>query len=196
MVKITNVFGDEYEGVQDNAIFQKVYGKQVRRKRYTQSKPPSPKQLQVQQRFKDAITWIKTLDPSTKKYIKRYFTDSDLSSTPNFPKTWYTYAKFLYITSPSYKQSSDDLNTYIIKHPALSSIQFLDSLGSVTDSMDNLTDFSIGKITTKYTVTPLETTSRIRIITYPGVVKDIVLLPFTEQLKYYDIKYFDSRYFV
>lgn len=195
MVKITNVFGDEYKGVQDNAIYQLHYGKQIRRKGYTESKTPSPKQLQVRQRFKDSTTWYKGLDFDIKKDIKAYFAKHDLSNIKGYPKTWYTYITYIYISNPTIRTSPTDSNVILINHPAIEKVQYFDSLGNEILVEDDLTDFSQDKVCEKYEGNfPLNATG-LKVTTFAGLTKSYGISPPAPTTIYFDSDYFDSDYF-
>lgn len=72
MVKITNVFGDEYKGRQGNAVYQKKYGKQIRRVWDGKKRNTAPAQEEQKARFRQAHAWIKQLTSEEVEGLKTF----------------------------------------------------------------------------------------------------------------------------
>jgi len=82
MVKVTNVMGDEYKGRQGNAVYQKFYGKQVRRLWDGKKKNKAPGQEEQKKRFKIGNALWKSLTEEEKKALKEYLRDAGINLTP------------------------------------------------------------------------------------------------------------------
>ena len=82
MVKIKNVFGDEYKGKQKHAVYQKRYGKQIRRIKEDKKANKAPGQVEQQQRFKIGISWYKGLSYFEKEGLKLFLNEQGISLTP------------------------------------------------------------------------------------------------------------------
>jgi len=89
MVRIQNKQGDFKRGKQDSAVYQGFYGKQIRRKREDKKKTKSQKQLEVQQRFRDGLTFARSLSLAERETIESYIESHKLSLT------WHNYAKLI-----------------------------------------------------------------------------------------------------
>lgn len=195
MVKIVNVFGDVLTGVSGPAIYQRHYGKQIRRKGYKQTKPPSAGQLAVRSRFSSAINWVKGLSADERLDIKEYYKSSSLAYRKTLPKTWYNYAKLLYLADPELAESDLQPGDYVIKHPAILSIEQYDTFHVLISAVENLTDFSEDSVCNEYTLTALPESAILRVYTYPGLYKEFAIAPVSTELMYYDIRYYDGTYF-
>jgi len=82
MVKIKNVFGDEYRGKQKHAVYQKRYGKQIRRIKEDKKANRAPAQLEQQRRFKIGISWYKSLSYFEKEGLKLFLNERGIGLTP------------------------------------------------------------------------------------------------------------------
>ena len=82
MVKIKNVFGDEYRGKQKHAVYQKRYGKQIRRLKEDKKANRAPAQLEQQRRFKIGISWYKSLSYFEKEGLKFFLDQRGITLTP------------------------------------------------------------------------------------------------------------------
>ncbi len=86
MVKIRNIFGDEYKGKQGNAVYQKRYGRQIRRLRDGRKRNNSPAQEEQKARFRQAHAWVKSLSTQEIEGLKRFVAE-------HYPElTWQQYA--------------------------------------------------------------------------------------------------------
>lgn len=195
MVKIVNEFGDVLTGKCSNAIYQKHYGRQIRRKGYKEKKQPSPAQLKQRNKFKDAIAWTKSLTTEERIGLKNYYETSKLGYQKNMPVNWYNFAKYVYIKSPTFTILDPTNQTYQIKHPSILKITEKASDGSIINIIDNLSDYENGIITDNYTGTPNIITNIIEVMTMPGLLFEYIISPYTATSKYFDSKYFDIQYF-
>lgn len=194
MVKITNEYGDKYTGKLGNAIYQKVHGQQVRRKSYKQTKDPSPSQLQVRTKFKEAIAWIKTLTSNQKTGLKSYYKTSRLGYDPAYPVNWYNFAKWLYIKNPYYELLNIYTNEYKIHHPGILKITEKDLQGTVMFTDDNLSSLEGGAFCTNYHKTANVFASFIELTLVTGQIFTYPITPPITSLIYCDILYCNPIY--
>ena len=194
MVKIENEYGDVLTGKSGNAIYQKFYGQQIRRKAYKQTKPPSKAQQNIRQKFKDALAWIKTLTYEQKNALKTYYRNSKLSYDPNYPVNWYNFAKLIYIKNPTFEILNESNNQYRILHPAIKKIEEKSSSGLLLFSVDNLSSFIDQNYTEHYEHTPETITSQITLTTLSGLEYNYIIGELLEELIYCDIRYCDPNY--
>ncbi len=89
MVKIKNKHGDFKKGRQGRGVYQGFYGKQIRRKHEGEKKNKSPKQLEVQQRFREGLAFAESLSEVEKLTIINYI------ETRGLKLTWHNYAKLI-----------------------------------------------------------------------------------------------------
>jgi len=82
MVKIRNIYGDEYKGKQKHAVYQKKYGKQIRRLKEEHKANRAPAQLEQQRRFKIGISWYKSLSYFEKEGLKLFLNEQGINLTP------------------------------------------------------------------------------------------------------------------
>jgi len=82
MVKIRNVYGDEYRGKQKHAVYQKRYGKQIRRLKEEHKRNDSPAQREQQRRFRVGLSWYKSLSYEEKEGLKFFLDQQGISLTP------------------------------------------------------------------------------------------------------------------
>lgn len=88
MVKVTNLYGDIAIGAVDKvAVYQRFYGKSVRRKWDGKKKNTQPQQLLVQQRFRNGIDFASSLSVDERKFLSEYVEAHGLKMT------WQNYAK-------------------------------------------------------------------------------------------------------
>jgi hypothetical protein len=88
MVKVTNAYGDIAIGAVDEvAVYQRFYGKSVRRKWDGKKKNTQPQQLLVQQRFRNGIDFASSLSIDERKFLSEYVEAHGLKMT------WQNYAK-------------------------------------------------------------------------------------------------------
>lgn len=82
MVKIKNVFGDEYKGKQKNAVYQKRYGKQIRRIKEDKKRNDAPAQREQQRRFRVGVAFYKSLTAEEKQALKEWLNERGITLTP------------------------------------------------------------------------------------------------------------------
>jgi len=82
MVKIRNIYGDEYRGKQRNAVYQRKYGRQIRRIKEDKKANRAPAQLEQQRRFKIGISWYKSLSYFEKEGLKLFLNERGITLTP------------------------------------------------------------------------------------------------------------------
>jgi len=81
MVKIKNVYGDEYRGKQKHAVYQKRYGKQIRRLKEDKKANRAPGQKEQQRRFKVGLSWYKSLSYEEKEGLKFFLDQRGITLT-------------------------------------------------------------------------------------------------------------------
>jgi hypothetical protein len=180
MVKIDNIFGDVKTGVQDNAIYQKHYGRQIRRSGYKENKTPSPRQLKQRQLFKDAVEWVRGLSGSEKRSIKEYYKKSYSSWTPGQPSTWYNYAKNFFLLRPRFVLDVALSTKYSLFHPAILKVEEIDGDGNVIYLADNLTVLELDVFSDKFSHRANSGCAMVRVTTLPGLVFEYTLKAFEE----------------
>lgn len=72
MVKVKNVFGDEYKGKQGNAVYQKFYGKQIRRLWDGRKKNDAPGHKKQQERFRVGLSFWSSLTREQREFLRGY----------------------------------------------------------------------------------------------------------------------------
>ena len=82
MVKIRNVFGDEYKGRQGNAVYQKFYGRQVRRLWDGRKKNKAPGQEEQKKRFKIGLAFWSSLSQTEREFLRQYVREHYETLTP------------------------------------------------------------------------------------------------------------------
>jgi len=194
MVKVENEYGDVLTGKSGNAIYQKFYGQQIRRKAYKQTKPPSKAQQNIRQKFKDALAWIKTLTYEQKNALKTYYRNSKLSYDPNYPVNWYNFAKLIYIKNPTFEILNESNNQYRITHPAIKKIEEKSSTGVTLYIIDDLSSFEDEQYTESYNHIPVIGTTQIILTTLSGLQFSYLEGEITTELIYCDISYCDPNY--
>jgi hypothetical protein len=89
MVKLTNKGGDFKQGRQGPAVYQGFYGKGMRRTLKPKKNNTSQKQIQVQERFKEGLTFAESLSDIEKQTIIGFIKLHGLKLT------WHNYAKLV-----------------------------------------------------------------------------------------------------
>jgi len=82
VVKIRNVYGDEYKGRQGNAVYQKFYGRQIRRLWDGKKENKAPQQEEQKKRFKMGLAFWESLSTEEREKLKEYLrgSGSDLTA--------------------------------------------------------------------------------------------------------------------
>lgn len=194
MVKITNEFGDKYTGKQGEAIYQKHYGTQIRRKAYKEDKEPSKRQIQVRNNFKDATSWVKSLSYEQREDLKKFYKTSKISYSNGYPVNWYNFAKWIYIKKPEFQILDSETNDYQIDHPSIVSIKEMDEYGFVHFYESNISTFQDLNLNKKYIKTPTPYTTKIIVTLLTGLIYEYIITSTITSLIYCDIKYCNPLY--
>jgi hypothetical protein len=195
MVKIENEYGDQYTGKSSNAIYQGHYGRTIRRKGYKQRKPPSKKQIETRNRFKEAITKIKQLTPNQVQNIKKIYRFLKENNPRSWPVNWYNFAKLCYIKKPKITILNPTTNEYHITNFLIYQIIEKTALDSIVYDSGILSSPETNQFLSSYTKTPETLTDYIQITILPGITHTHIIRPFTTGMKYFDNQFFDNRYF-
>lgn len=150
MVKIENVFGDEMQGVQGPGVFQKFYGKQIRRARKEHKKNDSPVQKEIQAGFKDGITFAESLSRTEIDNIEAFI------NKMGWKITWHNFARRVAMTPidihtsgmtvistpfPDQFSAWDYRNSIGVSGPADDKMMLIEMQGN-DPTADNYVDFS------------------------------------------------------
>ena len=195
MVKIENEYGDRYKGKSSNAIYQEHYGKQIRRKNYKQTQPPTPKQLQTRQRFKEALKNIKTLNHDQILYLKKVYRILKEKNPRSWPVNWYNFAKLCYIKIPKFKILDPYTREYQVDNFSIYQVKEKTSFGDVIFDSGPLSAPDKGTCLEKYIRKPEHYAVEIQIIVLPGIIHTNLIGETEIGLLFFDSRYFDSRYF-
>lgn len=172
MVKISNVFGDITTGKHGMAVYQRKYGRGMRRL-YKEVKPSqSVAQLNQQKSFKDAIAWVKSLSFHEKNAIKAYCKRNKVGFREGEPIHWYNWAKSLGMTRPKFAVINSETGKYKVAHPSLLKIEEISVQGDVLFSVDELSDVLEDRYQSVFQQTPSDGVSLVRVTTLPGMVYD------------------------
>lgn len=100
MVKIINQLGDVKVGKQGNAVYQRHYGRQIRRT--LKPKPVAPSKLQQRQRdrFREALLWRATLTLDARRYLEAYSISNRVVDVYGIPLTWDKFALKIALETP------------------------------------------------------------------------------------------------
>ncbi len=172
MVKVDNVFGDITTGRQGEAVYQRKYGRGMRRLFNDLNKNPSQSQLDQRANFKRSIAWVKGLSYAEKQAIKEYCRINRVGYKDGEPIHWYNWAKRLGIARPKFKVVDSVTGKYRVSHPALYRIEEIDKTGAISFSIDELSDVLDSRYLGVYEQTPGTPISMVRITTLPGIVFD------------------------
>jgi len=82
MVKIRNIYGDEYRGKQRNAVYQRKYGRQIRRIKEDKKANRAAAQQEQQRRFKVGLAWYKSLSYIEKEGRRAFLNEGAMTLTP------------------------------------------------------------------------------------------------------------------
>lgn len=168
MVKIRNIYGDINIGRHDNAVYQRKYGRAMRRV-YKEVKPASsPLQKEQNERFKSTIAWIKRLSNEEKESAKQYCRDHNIGSAVGEPIHWYNWLKNFGLKVPVFKILDSETSKYRVSHPGIYKIEEFSSSGESLFSVDDLTNFVEGRYLSLFEQTPTSGASLIRVTTISG----------------------------
>lgn len=170
MVRVTNIFGDVTTGRSGEAVYQRKYGRGMRRV-YKEVKPSSSSaQLDQQSHFKDTIAWIKTLNYQQKEAVREYCRVNKIGNREGDPIHWYNFLKNLGLKKPVFKILDSETGKYSIKHNAILQVEEVDSSGEVLFSVDDLSDVLDSRYLSSFSQTPPNGTAKIRLTILPGLV--------------------------
>jgi len=195
LVKIENDFGDVLTGKCSNAIYQKHYGRQIRRKGYKETKEPSPQQIKQRNKFKDAIAWVKTLTSEQRIGLKNYYETSKLGYQKNMPVNWYNFAKYCYIKNPIFQILDDVNNSYNLIHPSILRVVEKSLDESIIYIIDNLTVLENGVLCDNFHRTPEILTAYIELTLITGQIYTYYIEPVKTTTLFFDASFFDYHYF-
>ena len=97
MVKIVNTLGEIKTGVQGAAVYQGIYGHQIRRTRQPKRAIPSQKQLEHRQLYREALAWRKALSLPIRRYLEGYCIANWIVDDYKIPLPWSRFALKLYL---------------------------------------------------------------------------------------------------
>ena len=100
MVKIENQFGDVKRGKQGRAVYQRVYGKQVRRAHKEKKDADTVTQHAQRNRFRKGIAFWNSLTHSQRQFLKSYMTEAGITAPDGLPTTLYSFVKRIAMTVP------------------------------------------------------------------------------------------------
>ncbi|MCC7569981.1 hypothetical protein KO465_01385 [Candidatus Micrarchaeota archaeon] len=195
MVKIENEYGDKYTGKYSNAIYQQHYGRQIRRKGYKQRKPPSKKQIETRERFKEAIQNIKQLPYDQVQSIKKIFRILKEKNPRSWPVNWYNFAKLCYIKTPKVTILDPETFEYQVTYFSIYQVVEKTASGLIVYDSGIISSPETNQFLQTYQKTPETRTKYIEITVIPGITHTHPLRPILTSLKYFDNRYFDNRYF-
>lgn len=195
MVKIENEYGDRYTGKSGNAIYQGHYGKTIRRKGYHETGTPSPRQVQIRNRFKEASTLIKNLPYEHRQGIKNIYHYLKEKEPRLWPVNWYNFAKQIYIKKPEFIITDKSNNEYQINYLSIYRIQEISADNTVLFDSSYLSD-PFNLIFLKiFKKVPHPNTTIIKIFPIPGVFHEVNIIPVISSLRFFDNRFFETQYF-
>lgn len=195
MVKIENIYGDRYTGKSSNAIYQGYYGRQIRRKGYKQTTPPSAKQIQTRQRFKEAIQQVKNLSSVDVQSIKKIFRILKEKDPRSWPVNWYNFAKLCYIKTPKITILDPETLEYQVQYFSIYQVVEKTASGLIVYDSGIISAPETNQFQNQFQKTPETITNYLEITVIPGITHTQQIRPFATILKYFDNRYFDNRYF-
>ena len=170
MVRVNNIFGDITTGKSGEAVYQRKYGRGMRRL-YNKVKPSSsPGQIEQNENFKKTIAWIKTLTAQEKQAVKKYCREKKIGNKIGEPIHWYNWLKSLGLERPKFKVINESKGTYQISHNAIYSVEELDSSGRVVNFVDDLTNILDFRYLKQFQQDPSTITTIIKVTVLPGII--------------------------
>jgi len=97
MVKIVNRFGDVKIGKQGEVVYQRKYGKQIRRGLSPKRAIASETQIAHRQLYRDALDWRKQLSLPNRRYLDGYPIANGVIDSYGIPLPWSRFALKLYL---------------------------------------------------------------------------------------------------
>ena len=165
MVKIHNVFGDQWIGTYAGKIYQRVHGQQVRREGFTRPDPQGPIQEQQKTRFKEFVEWWRSQTTNQKNTLKDKFKEKEIEKKNPQYLTIYHYLLGLGLTPPTIEIVDPDKLTYKVTHPSIQKIEEIDFDGNIVATYDNLSHVYELDFTESQQITPNKNTKIVRVYT-------------------------------
>ncbi len=175
MVKIHNVFGDQWIGKYSGKIYQRVHGQQVRREGFKRPDPQGPIQEQQKQRFKEFVEWWRSQTTSQKDTLKGKFAEKGVEKENPQYITVYHYLLGMGLTPPRIEIIDPDKLTYKVTHPSIHRIEEIDFNGNIIATYDNLSNVYELEFTGSQQLTPNEHTRSVRVYTPFGQSTDFII---------------------
>lgn len=97
MVKITNDYGEIKKGRSGSAVYQTLYGRQIRRLAGVMPAGSSPLQDEVKKNFSDAVAWLQSLSPEEVEDLKAEFQVAKNLDPAGTPINWWNFGKQKYM---------------------------------------------------------------------------------------------------
>jgi hypothetical protein len=108
MVKISNAFGDMKRGVQGRAVYQGLYGQQIRRVHVERKDAGTITQHDQRQRFRRGISWWKSLTHDERQFLIAHMEEAGIKSPDGYPTTLYSYVKKIAMTVPEVSMETEE----------------------------------------------------------------------------------------
>jgi len=175
MVKIHNVFGDQWIGKHSGKIYQRVHGQQVRREGFKRPDPQGPIQEQQKKRFREFVEWWKSQTTSQKDSLKEKFTEKEIEKENPQYTTVYHYLLGLGLTPPRIEIVDPDKLTYKVTHPSIHRVDEIDFYGNIVATYDNLSHVYELDFTESQQITPTDHTKIVRVYTPFGQSTDFTI---------------------
>jgi len=175
MVKIENVFGDQWIGKYAGKIYQRVHGQQVRREGFTRPDPQGPIQEQQKQRFKEFVEWWRSQTTDQKNSLRDKFKEKEIEKKNTQYLTIYHYLLGLGLTPPQIEIVDPDKLTYRVTHPSIQKIEEIDFDGNIIATYDNLSNVYELNFTESQQITPNKNTKIVRVYTPFNQFNDFII---------------------
>ncbi len=140
MVKVRNIFGDEYKGKQAEKIFQKKYGQQIRREGFKREYESTPWQVAQMERFRKGVEFWKSLSYEQKEKLKKYYKEHVGGYIPGVPGTWVNWVKVFAMQVPRFEILDKEAKKYRITHQGIKKVTEKDVDGNVVFEANGLSD--------------------------------------------------------
>lgn len=107
MVKIENQFGDVKTGKQGAAVYQRVHGKQVRRRYQPHKNADTVMQQKQRARFTKGIDFWNSLTVAEKRFLKSYMETAGITAPDGHETTLYSFVKKIAMTVPEVEMETE-----------------------------------------------------------------------------------------
>lgn len=196
MVRVNNIFGDITTGKSGEAVYQRKYGRGMRRL-YKEVKPSSsPGQIEQNENFKKTIAWIKTLTAQEKQAVKKYCREKKIGNKIGEPIHWYNWLKSLGLKKARIRLIDEENMRYRIEHNAIFSVREIDSFGKVKVEIDGLSDLLDSRYLDVFEYDKKYADSILEVTTLPGIKYMVGEVVEAVEMLYFDSEYFDGEFFV